>query len=308
VTLFVEHEKAVAHCCAIVITFHPDMTVLCKLLDQLNRETDFIVIDNASSNATLIKESLTGFDRCVAYWPLPDNVGLAQALNSGLEAVQQHNYSFALLFDQDSLLCAGYVDRLLASYWEASALSDTRVAAIGPRLVNPQTGRQTPFKLFNKLFFRADRPFYGSKSLFYADFLITSGTLLNLAYLQEIGAMKANYFIDNVDLEWCFRAKSLGFELVGSNNASLYHAIGEHSDNPLVRQGLVAQHSPDRTYYSVRNRVHLYGLSYAPWGWKVRDRIRFMVKVAWLMLSSPQRKQYWQNIYAGIRDSQNLSR
>ena len=47
--------------------------------------------------------------------------------------------------------------------------------------------------------------------------------------------MKESYFIDNIDLEWCFRAKSLGFDLVGTDAAVLYHAIGERSSNPLVK-------------------------------------------------------------------------
>ena len=116
-----------------------------------------------------------------------------------------------------------------------------------------------------------------------------------------------SYFIDNVDLEWCFRAKSKGLELVGTDNVALYHAIGERSANPLVRSGIVTQHNPARTYYSSRNRIHLYGISYSPWGWKIRDAVRFAIKASWLLIFSRQRKQYWQNISAGIRDARTLS-
>ena len=89
--------------------------------------------------------------------------------------------------------------------------------------------------------------------------------------------------------------------------AILYHAIGERSDDPLVRRGLLARHNPERTYYSSRNRVHLYGASYAPLGWKLRDCVRFSIKFCWLLLTSPQRKEYWQNVTAGIRDARKLS-
>jgi rhamnosyltransferase len=302
-----QSDNATTNCCAIVITFHPEMAALLKLLSQLNRETDFLVIDNGSPDADRFRDSIAAYDRCLEYRQLPENVGLAQALNFGLEEAQSRNYSFALLFDQDSSLGDMYVESLLASYQEASALSEAKVAAAGPRVINPQTRRQTPFKLFSKLLFRTDRPFHDSRHLFQADFLITSGSLLALQYLDKIGPMKASYFIDNVDLEWCFRAKSLGFELVGTDRAILYHAIGERSDDPLVRRGILARHNPDRTYYSSRNRVHLYRLSYAPLGWRVRDRVRFLLKICWLMLTSPQRKLYWQNISAGIRDSRYLS-
>jgi rhamnosyltransferase len=154
---------------------------------------------------------------------------------------------------------------------------------------------------------RSDRQFGNSKAHYVADFLITSGTLLNLKYIAEIGKMKESYFIDNVDLEWCFRAKSLGYDLVGTDEAVLYHAIGERSTSPLVRAGIMAQHNPSRTYYSSRNRIHLYSVPYSPLGWKLRDMIRFSLKAAWLLISSTDRKQYWHNIRSGIRDAKSLS-
>ena len=131
--------------------------------------------------------------------------------------------------------------------------------------------------------------------------------MLSLDCIAEAGDMKESYFIDNIDLEWCFRAKSLGFDLVGTDAAVLYHAIGERSSNPLVKAGLIAKHNPSRTYYSSRNRMHLYSAPYSPMGWKFRDMIRFTLKVVWLLLSSPQRGEYFQNIRSGIRDAKTLA-
>jgi rhamnosyltransferase len=167
--------------------------------------------------------------------------------------------------------------------------------------------RQTPFKLFSKIFWRSDRSFASQEKHFIADFLITSGSLLTLKCIAEVGDMKESYFIDNIDLEWCFRAKSLGFDLVGTDAAVLYHAIGERSSNPLVKAGLFAQHNPSRTYYSSRNRIHLYGAAYSPLGWKLRDMIRFTLKACWLLITSSQRRQYFQTIRSGIRDAKTLA-
>ncbi len=154
---------------------------------------------------------------------------------------------------------------------------------------------------------RSDMLFTNSHTHYIADFLITSGTLLVLRYIDEIGDMKEKYFIDNIDLEWCFRAKSKGFDLIGTDDAVLYHAIGERSFNPLVRAGIIAQHNPARTYYSSRNRTHLYSVTYCPLGWKIRDMIRFFIKSGWLLLSSHERKQYWLNIRSGIKDAKYLN-
>lgn len=295
-----------ARSCAVVVTYRPDITALLKLLGQLNKETDFLVIDNASPDIGRLAESIIVYDRCQNLIRLDKNEGLAKALNIGISWAIENNFDYAFLFDQDSRLCDLFVSRMIGAYHDANKQSRQGIAAVGPRIINTQTMRQTPFKLFNRFMLRSDRLFASTKSHFIADFLITSGTLLILKHLGEIGRMKESYFIDNVDLEWCFRAKSKGFDLIGTDDAVLYHAIGERSSSTLVRAGIMAQHNPARTYYSSRNRTHLYRVPYSPLGWKLRDMIRFSIKAIWLLTFSKDRKQYWNNIRSGIRDAKSL--
>ena len=295
-----------ARSCAIVVTYRPDITALLKLLGQLNKETDFLIIDNASPDIGRLAESIIVYDRCQNLIRLDKNEGLAKALNIGISWAIENNFDYAFLFDQDSRLCDLFVSRMIGAYHDANKQSRQGIAAVGPRIINTQTMRQTPFKLFNRFMLRSDRLFASTKSHFIADFLITSGTLLILKHLGEIGRMKESYFIDNVDLEWCFRAKSKGFDLIGTDDAVLYHAIGERSSSTLVRAGIMAQHNPARTYYSSRNRTHLYRVPYSPLGWKLRDMIRFSIKAIWLLTFSKDRKQYWNNIRSGIRDAKSL--
>lgn len=293
--------------CAIVVTYNPDITALLTLLGQLNKETDFVVIDNGTPEIEYLEKSITVYDRCKKLVKLQNNEGLARALNIGIEYALENNCAYVFLLDQDSSLCDLFVSRMIAAYEDANQYSPKEIAAVGPRIINPQTMRQTPFKIFNRFMLRTDRVFANSETHFVADFLITSGTLLILKHIDEIGGMKESYFIDNVDLEWCFRAKSLGFDLVGTDEAVLYHAIGERSLSPLVRAGIMAQHNPSRAYYSSRNRTHLYSVDYSPLGWKLRDMVRFFIKAGWLLLSSTDRKQYWHSIRSGIRDAKSLS-
>ena len=292
--------------CAIVVTFHPDITPLLTLLGQLNRETRFLVIDNGSPSIGRLEESITVYEKCLGIVKRERNEGLARALNIGISRAGEEGFQYIFLFDQDSSLCESYIERMVAAYREVREHSGKGIAALGPRIINPQTNRQTPFKSFNRLWRRADRPYAHSASHFVADFLITSGTMLLARHLPEIGPMREDYFIDNIDLEWCFRARAMGYDLVGTNSAILYHLIGERSLNPLVRAGIMAQHKPSRTYYSSRNRMHLYTRGYSPIGWKSRDIVRFALKAGWLLLSSPRRGEYWKHISAGIRDYRQL--
>lgn len=294
--------------CAIVVTFNPDVEVLVNLLRQIdNNDCDYIVIDNASGNVAEYAGVLTSSKRCQALVRLDENLGLATALNLGLRRATESGYRFALLFDQDSDIGASYCSDMLQAWDEAVSTVGERVAAIGPRLQDPDTGRRTPFRAFDRMFFRSDRRPTPGSSLCHTGFLITSGTLMPLRVLDDIGFMREDYFIDNIDLEWCFRARSCGYELFGTDNAVLYHRIGEPSANVLVRHGILVKHSPLRSYYSTRNRINLYRKKYAPLGWKLRDVCRFVLKSSALLLFSRQRVEYWRQIQRGIHDARTLS-
>lgn len=294
--------------CAIIVSFEPDVTVLLALVEQVGAQADFILVDNASSNASDFLERVKGAPRCRSVQCLDRNVGLAAALNIGLNEVAAAGYGFAVLFDQDSKVPVSFFAQMQASYKEAAGLCSEPVAAIGPRIVSPRNNKAMPFKLFTRVCNRSDRVIPGSKQLYYAQFLITSGCLLNLAHLPMIGPMRESYFIDNIDLEWCFRAGAKGFLLVGTDRAVLHHSIGVEDDNAWVKAGIVVSHSPLRSYYSTRNRFALYRETYAPMAWKLRDFPRFLLKTLWLLLFSSRRAQYMHNIRRGLADSARLDK
>ena len=279
--------------CAVVVTWQPALDDLLALLDQLTAQAcAVLVIDNGSANAGQLADA-TAARSSVTLVRWPDNRGLAAAMNAGLQLARDRGFVRAFLFDQDSTLTDGFCAGMQAAWEHAETVSARPVAAVGPRL----------FRLRH----RSDQPVPDAPGLYQADFLISSGCLLSLAAVDQVGAMKESYFIDNIDLEWCFRARARGYALFGSDAATLLHAIGEPSANLLVRAGWMVQHSPLRSYYSTRNRLHLYRQDYVPLNWKVRDSVRFVLKSLWLLLCSAQRREYWRQIRRGMRDAGRLS-
>jgi rhamnosyltransferase len=293
--------------CAIVVSYNPDIEVLLSLLRQIGEQSDFLLVDNNSTNIHGFEAQCAAVTGCIGVEKQSENSGLASAINLGLRRAMQLNYRFALLFDQDSELGEAFFSSMHNAWLEAQQLSGPAIAAIGPRIENPENGRCMPFKRFDRFFARSDSKPVQSGSLYYTDFLISSGTLLALDNLSDIGLMKDDYFIDNVDLEWCFRAHSKGYALYGTSRATLHHRIGEVSTNILVRQGMMVKHSPLRAYYSTRNRINLYSKSYAPKQWKIRDFFRFLLKCSWLLIFSAERAAYWKNIRRGISDAKALT-
>lgn len=292
--------------CAIIVSFEPDIEVLLALVEQISAQVDFILVDNASRNAVEFLAHVTAAPRCLGVHALESNIGLAAAMNIGLGQATENGYGYALLFDQDSQVPMSFFADMQTSYLEATRVCSEPVAAIGPRILSPRNNKAMPFKLFTRFFNRSDRAIPGSQHLYYAEFLISSGCLINLTHLSKIGPMRESYFIDNVDLEWCFRARAKGFQVVGTDRAVLHHSIGVEDDNAFVKAGLIVSHSPLRSYYSTRNRFALYRETYAPLAWKLRDFPRFLLKTLWLLVFSSQRAEYLHNIRRGLADSARL--
>lgn len=303
--------------CAIIVTWQPELLSLQKLLDTLlEQNCPFFLIDNGSANIAELRDLFGQLTKEHPEQPLPmlvswdENKGLATALNEGLRLATDHHYDMALLFDQDSAIGGGFVQAMLTQWLQLQSLHSSGryhlpPAAIGPRLQDPQSGRRTAFRCF-RWRHRLDCAVAGFPGLYQTDFLISSGTLLSMASLSVIGMMKDEYFIDNIDLEWCFRACSRGYALYGTDRAVLFHRIGERSANPLVSSGLMVQHSPLRSYYSTRNRLHLRRQSYAPLDWKIRDTLRFALKSFWLIHFTSRRAEYRQQIQRGIEDAEAM--
>ena len=77
-------NPAEAGSCAVVVTYNPDITALLKLVSQLNKETDFLVIDNGSVAIDELAASIMVYKRCIELIRLSENEGLAKALNRGI--------------------------------------------------------------------------------------------------------------------------------------------------------------------------------------------------------------------------------
>jgi rhamnosyltransferase len=93
-----------------------------------------------------------------------------------------------------------------------------------------------------------------SREVVDTDFLISSGCLIPVNVLCDIGMMDESLFIDYVDTEWGLRAKLHGYRLLGASGNLMRHRIGETSRRVwLGRWRQVAVHKSFRYYYIFRN-------------------------------------------------------
>lgn len=284
---------------AVVTTYRPDVPRLRGAMDALRAQADALfVFDNASGDARLdaYLRELENAGACVRRSPA--NVGLGAAMNVAIDHAKAHDFSHVLLMDQDSV--AG--EDMLAELHEAlDGLSKMRkVGAVGPVHVDARNGHAAPFV---RIGFPFNRKLHGAAGqCIEADFLISSGSLIPLAVLDDVGGMDAGLFIDNIDLDWSFRARRAGFALFGAGDARMQHAIGDTVRKSWLQPGGVHQHAPLRLYYIMRNRTLLYRRASTPKTWIAQDLLRLPVKFAATLLWQSPRRAYLRCMLRGLRD------
>ena len=257
---------------AVVVTYHPDPSILGQLVASLVVQVDrVVVVDNGSDSRVVssLAASYPGF--ALDLIENSTNEGLAAAQNRGIAHARSAGCSHVILFDQDSLPPPGLVSGLLDA---ARSVGDQ--AVVGPCISDERLGVRTPFVRFGVFGVRRYWCAESSTAVVPADFLIASGVLIPLRVFDKVGPMDESLFIDNVDLEWCFRARSRGVRLFGACGVRMAHSLGDRAFR--VGSRVIHYHGPIRQYYMMRNRVLLYRREYTPKGWIVQDFFRVLVK------------------------------
>ena len=284
-----------------IVAYLPQAQSLRRLLDAVVGQVSFVVLVDNGGALGALGDEYTG--RVVIVDP-GVNLGVAAAHNRALAHIFAAGCSHALLFDQDSVPQSDLVGELLRV--EHSLLDHGyAVGAVGAKQVAPVGEHVSGFIHFSGLWRQicsvpdTELPVPACE----CNFLITSGTLLRREIFEKVGPFAECLFIDNVDLEWCFRASSLGYRLYGAVDATMQHEIGDRSLKiPFLRKKRFAIHSPVRIYFMTRNRLLLYRLSHIPLGWKIADFPRMLMKIFIFSLLVPPRLSYVRLIVAGLLD------
>lgn len=290
---------------AVIVTYFAKSQEVRSVVEAICRQVNTLVlVDNtppAGRNFRL-KELVEANDPRIDIIELDVNAGLAAAQNIGINRLRQLGCDFVLLLDQDSLPEPGMVDALLEA-WNALNGTGRRVGAVGPRWVDPLTGRQSPFvRLGIGRLLEADIDGPGATAQ--CDALISSGCLIPMSVLDDVGGMDAALFIDHVDNEWGIRAQRRGYGLYGASRAQLEHGIGERRKRIwLGRWRHIAVHAPVREYYKIRNMLAVYFLRPAPWRWRAYclGTVTGLTVASALLL--PRRRERARMMMKGTRDA-----
>jgi rhamnosyltransferase len=203
--------------------------------------------------------------------------------------------------DQDSSPAPEMVARLLDGYASLRAAGRS-VGAVGPRWIDRHTNTSAAFVKLGWLGVRQLNCDDAATAI-ECDTLVASGCLIPLEVIDRVGAMDADLFIDQVDIEWGLRAQRHGYRLYGVCDAVLQHGIGERSVRVwFLRWRNVSVHSPLRDYYIARNIVAVFFRRPAPLRWRLFN-LRLLLGLLFVMGTQvPPRRERLRMTLRGIAD------
>jgi rhamnosyltransferase len=286
--------------CAVVVTFQPDREVLGRL-DLIRDQVDHvIVVDNNSGESGRIS-GLTSPSSRFELLANSRNLGVAAALNIGVQRAAALGFRLVLTMDQDSLPRPGMVDALLRVY--ATHPERELIALVAPQVDEPAVEKRPTFVRRRKGYLFERRTCTGDW-LDDITMVISSGSMLATSVYQAIGPFRENLFIDYVDTEYCLRAWSRGYKIVAACEARLEHRLGDKrrvSWGPFVFYP--TRYSPSRWYYISRNRMpmlYTYSLRFPHWfAFEVTSSLYGMLR---MLLTEDQRMAKLAAFFRGTRD------
>lgn len=247
-----------AKICLIVILYNPSEEIIHRLC-RYNAE--MIIVDNTPEVNITYSDRLNAKFR---YISLADNRGIACAQNVAIQKAKELGFDYVIFFDQDSEYDIAFVEKMIEEYKEIKR-QDPFIATLGPAVVDKDTNllyksESSSDKLFSKV-----------------ETVISSGSVVETAVFDVVGGLEERLFIDLVDHEWCWRAKSFGYNCYQTSRVVLPHKVGNCSKTffgyPIILS------SPIRYYYKYRNFIWMLSRRYVPLRWKINGLIRKIVEL-----------------------------
>ena len=285
---------------ALIVTYLPD-SELAERLSSLRKQFDRVaLIDNGSPDEHLSTIAAQLKHPGVSLQRNSSNLGIATALNQGMKLLAGEGFGWVVTLDQDSEIQPGFLAAQLATL--AAHEDPDRVAMIGANRIDPGSEAhrwlrpRTSFPYFERV--NCEEASRG------VTLVITSGTITNVAIFDRLGGFRDELFIDQVDFEYCLRAREQGYAILVSCAAKLTHKVGELTQCKAMGMTLSStHHSPLRRYYLFRNSVLVmkwHGRAHRHW--LIYQILALLEVVAGIIVSESGKWRKLRACLAGIRD------
>jgi rhamnosyltransferase len=274
--------------CAVLVAFFPDHEFEERLLTVLPQVESLVVVDNTPGGCCARRlKTLANQESHLHIIENQMNLGVAAALNQGLSLALNQGSQWLLTLDQDTVCYPDIVETLL----NTRANCELAPTVIGGNYLDPRNGK-------NKVAEDRAGTWLEQKTV------ITSGCLVDVAMAHHIGGFRDNFFIDQVDHEFCLRMRAQGRHVVISRKPVMMHSVGEPDGPRLPFLGALPSHPPLRKYYITRNTL----VTIAEYWrqepeWCLRRFLRLLLGLALMIILEKKRLSKARAFAAGVVDS-----
>jgi rhamnosyltransferase len=260
----------------VVVTYFPSDDLADHLARISAQIEAFAVIDNSA--APEVAARVAALAKRFGAKPVlnPENLGIAAALNIGVALALEARAARVAFFDQDSEIFPEFLSENDA-IWSACA-GGPPLGIVGSNFLAGASGR-------------AQYRTGGAQQYVQVCDVMTSASVYDMAMLAKLGPFADAYFIDSIDIEYCWRAKTNGYTVCRSTKPLLKHSIGCQTDHSLLGLRVKTSNHPAwRRYYMIRNTLFLVRTYYRRLPRPCRDRlVRQLEQSFWVCLCERNR-------------------
>lgn len=259
---------------AIIVTYFPKWQAVHNLILGLESQVQKIfVVDNTPSHSTefISTKEMSNYGSTLELIVMGENAGIAAAQNEAIGKALKEGFEDVIFFDQDSRVSSDLIARLKSCQLYLNQ-QELAVGAIGPAFQDEKTQELAAAIAHNGLRVQKIAMDTSSQLPIACDYLISSGSLVSTQTIRVVGDMRADLFIDWVDIEWGLRAKTMGYQCFMLPTVVMQHSIGDQFVDFFGRK--INLHSDFRNFFIVRNAVYLALHSQLDWRWRINALIK----------------------------------
>lgn len=233
---------------AVIVTYHPD-DLFIQRLDLVKSQVGHVVIvDNTEDGSSFkLLEHLRG-DVLVSVLTPGKNLGIAAALNMGIEWAIKKGYSWFLTLDDDTKVGHGLVSLYFGAL--CGPLKGKKAGVLNTQYLDIHTGT-----------IGASVPgFLVCPDWADVEVMISSGCFFSVETFRMIDGYRAKFFLDWFDHDFCLRVRRAGLRNYMYLKPMLEHALGKKTTHRIPFLGVkivTNNHAPQRCYLISRNIIFM---------------------------------------------------
>jgi len=234
---------------------------------------EIAIVDNGSTDGSVTRLEVE-FPQ-YKFIKSEENLGFAGGNNVGIKYALERAANYVLLLNNDTIVSPDFLTEMvkIAEEDETVGLVGGKIYRYGTHDIHHAGGRLVLWR-GTGYSFRGDKA--ARNGVRNVNFIIGCLMLIKSKMIEDIGLLDEHYFFGGEDVEYCWRAKKVGWQIKVNLDAEIWHKVSSSAGG---------EGSPLLFYYNTRNRLY-----FAP-KLGIKDRMLFYI---FFSLTRPIRFVQWK--------------